>query len=86
MDQLRATEKLFAEVTALRVAFKRLNAQFAMATGQFESYMAQEHQNALTDLANFTIFDEDPQRAEAIRMHAERVIDEIYTSMLRRAP
>lgn len=80
--EMKREDRLFGELVGLRIALKRLNAQFAFQTGHYDEYMASEHKSALEDLEHFSITDNDAKRAEEIRMYAERLIDEIYTSML----
>lgn len=86
MDELNATGKLFGEVIALRIAVKRLLAHWADSTGDFDGALRSEHGAALDDLGRMAVSDDDPQRRRMIVMHAERVIDEIYTTMKKYIP
>lgn len=81
MDGTEATERLFAEVIALRLVTQRLAAQLGTAFGDMTGFLAHEHAGALDDLTRFEINDQAPDRRERIRARAESVIDQIYSVM-----
>ena len=81
MNALDTNGKLFGEVIALRIVLQRVLAQMASQTNSFDEVLKAEHSAALSDLAQMEINDDVPARAELIRMHAERVIDQMHTAM-----
>ena len=84
MHDLNATGKLFGEVIALRIVLQRLLAQLAAQTEDFEATLRHEHIAALDDLSRMKAVDDDADRAQAILMHAEQVIDQMHTIMRQR--
>lgn len=85
-DDLGTTEMLFGEVIALRIVLQRLLGQLAAQSGHFDAVMQLEHAAALDDLTRMKIANDRPGRGELIRMHAERVIDEMHSVMSQGRP
>lgn len=85
-DELNEAGKLFGEVIALRIVLQRVLAQLAAQSGNFDAVIRLEHEAALGDLSRMQISDDRAGRGELIRMHAERVIDEMHSVMQQGRP
>ena len=85
-DGPAATQRLFAEVIALRIALQRTMAHLGSALGDMSGFLASEHRSALDDLTRMEINDFNETRATEIRMMAESVLDQMYTTMQQGTP
>jgi hypothetical protein len=81
-NDLMATERLVADVAALRVVVQRLLYQIAAQAGDPTEILPREQASALLDLAKVAFVGADPGRDAEIRSHAQRVLGEIHTAML----
>ena len=77
---LTPIECLYGEVAALRVVVERLLAHMAFKAGDVVGVTRREHEQALEQLSRIEFFGGAPSdRMEAVRAHAEAVLDQIHT-------
>lgn len=84
--ELNSTDRLLAEVTALRIVLQRVLFQLAHQTGDHEAILREEHASALADLERVRFVGFSQERTEAIHAHAQKVLDEVHTAMRPRPP
>ena len=76
---LTPLEAVYGEICALQVVVQRLVGQMALSTGHdLQKVMSAEHAQASDELLAMDLGEEHPDRVEAIRAHAQTVLDQIY--------
>jgi hypothetical protein len=73
-------DRLLAELIAVRIVATRLLFELAWQLGDPSKIIPKQHQAALEDLDSYNIRNASDERVNAMRAHAQRVLDEIFTT------
>lgn len=71
-------ERFFADLIAVRLLLGRVLANQAHASGNAETFLKEQLEQAKRDLSHVKISTEDPQQAEAIQSLAEMSLEDIF--------
>jgi len=79
-NELTAIEALYGETSAIQIVVQRLVAQMAMQSGHdLKAVLRAEHGQASAELAQMDLLSARPEFADAVRAHAQTVLDDMYT-------